>query len=123
MYTWMEDPMAFYLRKFLTSVCCLSKIAFVCCINNISPLKDSSCIPSKSCFVFNATPSSVGHADIPSISSSSVSLFFFLLCIYVRMRLHPILLQNHLSHVILKINTKPPTPHVECNSKFHNILI
>ena len=66
--------MAFDLRKFYTSVCNLSKIAFVCCINNIPSLRDSSCIPSKCCFVFNAIPSDVGLVNVPLISSSSISL-------------------------------------------------
>ena len=45
-FGWRES-MAFELRKFLTSVCSLSKITFVCCINNILLLLDFFSIPPK----------------------------------------------------------------------------
>ena len=120
-FGWRES-MTFDLHKFLTSVCSLPKIVFVYYINNIPPLKYSSCIPPKSCFVLNATPSNVGLADVCSISSSSVSLFFSFPYLYPPSSSSNFF-SNHKFHVVLKINTKPPNPHVECHSKFHNILI
>ena len=76
--------MTFDLRKFLTSVCNFFKIAFVCCINNISPLRDSFCIPSKSFFVFNATPFGIGHVNVSLIPSSLVSLSFFSSYVFIQ---------------------------------------
>ena len=76
MYIAWNESIAFDLHKIFTSIYSLSKIAFICCINNIPPLKDSSCIPFKSCFVLNATPSGVGYIYVYLIFSLSISLFF-----------------------------------------------
>ena len=72
-FGWRES-MVFDLRKFLTSVCSLSKIAFVCWINNILPLRDPSCIPSKNCFVLNAIPFGERSIIVYLIFSSSLHL-------------------------------------------------
>ena len=76
MYVWIERINGIDLHEFLTSVCSLSKIGFVVRIN-IPPLRDSSFISSKSCFVLNAIIFAVRHVNVSFISSSSISTYIY----------------------------------------------